>query len=755
MNEPIDERRGEVLFGTPPMPTQDRLRAQLSAVELLLARTDRDVAHHDILIATALELLSDGALTTSQLMTKVCEAWPGLRLLTRELESALEAAATVHNIHRAVGFGGLETWELLPTGRMELEESAAKGGEILGRFRSQIADELRRRTGECRLDDLNPLCELVIGAVRAAIGRFFELREVTDIEKVGGWLRVRGAEVVDVERWIRDRVAEPERASHVLAIALTALDQSTSVGSEMVHHLVTGHLLYLFMSRPDEIMAASTAGPLSGEILFIDTPILFRLADEPKLRLPLLELLAAARRSGMRLLASNRTFAEFERHLDSLASHEVRAVDRALRRGANPAVLAGLQREVKLLNIWLRWASGRNADSRDWIEFRSHLDGIEGPANLLKSIGVETEDDGRIAMPEDRSNIEPLRSGLLARTSLNGVRGRGDSAIDHDALMLNSIYLSRRDNPAGPAKVWPGAFCLTTDRQLDDVYNQVFGEQVFPVALTVSQLAQIVSVYSDARVSEALALKVAGGLLDTELISRTAAIPVELAQLMAMAVAEDSPTDIEVEQLELDLRRAFDDSRERLETGTTHHDDLVRQIAESRRARKAAARAQADRAADEEGRRVELEITRRDEQIQAAKRNEERLLAVVSERESELTATQRANAADRAAWAAERLEQRRKHGVDLATLVAVIIGAGFLATGHAPAAIVVIVAAVFMWIYGREWASGKASTGLVIASVVTAAATIVPLVMSAVRSDASDPPKAPSTPVVVDPAAGP
>lgn len=76
MNEPIDERRGEVLFGTPPMPTQDRLRAQLSAVELLLARTDRDVAHHDILIATALELLSDGALTTSQLMTKVCEAWP-------------------------------------------------------------------------------------------------------------------------------------------------------------------------------------------------------------------------------------------------------------------------------------------------------------------------------------------------------------------------------------------------------------------------------------------------------------------------------------------------------------------------------------------------------------------------------------------------------------------------------------------------------------------------------------------------------
>ena len=47
-----------VLFGSAPMHDEHRLRAQLAAVELLIARPDRDVAHHDILIATCLELLT-------------------------------------------------------------------------------------------------------------------------------------------------------------------------------------------------------------------------------------------------------------------------------------------------------------------------------------------------------------------------------------------------------------------------------------------------------------------------------------------------------------------------------------------------------------------------------------------------------------------------------------------------------------------------------------------------------------------------
>ena len=740
-----ESESSEVLFGEPAMPSRERLQAQLAAVELLLARPDRNVAHHDILIATALELLAPGPLTTAQLLSKVRESWPGLRLLTSQLEAALAAAAAVHNVQHVLLPGGLDAWELLPAGRTELDESATKGNEIIARFRSQISDELRRRTGECRMEDLESVAELVSNAIRASIGKFFELKDTARIERAGGWLRVRGSEAMDIERWIRERTSDSEQTAAILTITMAALDQSTAFGSEMVHHLVTGHLLYLFMARPDEILAATSAGPLDGELLIIDTPMIFRLADEPRLRQPLLELLTAAQKGGMRVTVSERTMAEFERHLKALQNHEVPGIDRALRQGASPTVLAGLQRQVRLLNIWLRWAAHRPAESRSWSSFLAYLKGVEGPANLLSAISVETQPIRQPKTADDRAVAERLRGALVAQTTSNGVRNRGDSAIEHDILMLTAIHESRVDNPSSHTKVWPGAFCLTTDRQLDEVYTKVFGEEPFPVALTVSQLAQIVGAYCDPSASEALALQVAGGLLEAEMVKRTAAIPVELAQLMAMAVAEESPTDVELEQLEFDIRGALESSRLKLEAGTIQHDDLVRRITESRRARKVSAFSQAENAAEAERRRNELELTRRDEQIRASSGREADLRMLVATREAELAASRQEHDSELIRIQNRKREDRRKHGVDLASLA--IIGAAVvcLTQRQVLPTIALSLGAFFVWIYGREWAAGESSRKLVLASVVTALATVVPVVNAMVQTDESPTTPTPSS----------
>jgi hypothetical protein len=320
--------------------------------------------------------------------------------------------------------------------------------------------------------------------------------------------------------------------------------------------------------------------------------------------------------------------------------------------------------------------------------------------------------------------MDQVRQALTTHIA-NGLAQRGPVAIEHDAALLLNVRSARLQRPAGLEKVWPGGFCLTTDRQLDDVYNGLFGDQIFPVALTMSQLAQLVVAYSEPRVSEQLALQVASGLLDLDFIGRASAIPIELAQLMAMAVAEETIT---VEQLQLDLRRAFDDARLRLEAGTTDHDALVGSISESRRLRKSAATAQTSRAHADEQRRVELELTRRDEQLKSSAHNDALLRDEIQRTHEHLRASQLENKTQRHEWDKQRTEIRRKHLVDLALLVAGAMAIALFSTGHQFATLTVAVTAVFVWLFGRDWAEGKTSTPLVVALIVTAIATVVPFV---------------------------
>lgn len=74
----------ETLFGEAPASQPERLRTQLAAVALLVARSDRDVAQDDILLATIFEVLEPGALTAPQIrMSKANMAPRALSRLSR------------------------------------------------------------------------------------------------------------------------------------------------------------------------------------------------------------------------------------------------------------------------------------------------------------------------------------------------------------------------------------------------------------------------------------------------------------------------------------------------------------------------------------------------------------------------------------------------------------------------------------------------------------------------------------------------
>ena len=149
--------------------------------------------------------------------------------------------------------------------------------------------------------------------------------------------RVTGS--VAYEEWLESRVQDPDRRALIGQLLLMSLDHSTSIGNEIVHDLVVGHLLYGFMVRPDRVAAMASAGALDGQQLILDTPVLLGLMGGDESARPLRNLLARACALNIEVVLYNRTVDELKSLLDGYgAGDEAGQLDDALLRGADPSV---------------------------------------------------------------------------------------------------------------------------------------------------------------------------------------------------------------------------------------------------------------------------------------------------------------------------------------------------------------------------------------------------------------------------------
>lgn len=707
---------------------RERLQTQLAAVELLVAKKDRDVAHHDILLATVIEVLENGALTESELESRVMEAWPGCRTLRAQLRAALAAAQELDQV-RPVQDGGLTKWELRPSARDELVASVDRGRGIAERFQSQVVDHFRDQGTPWPAEDVEPLVTLVIQALRHAVSQAFRSLTNGTVQQVGGWLRVQRPDQEDVTGFVEAKVGSGDRADLVVAICTVAFDSTSLFGRELVHHLVVGHLLYTFMMRPDQALAGATAGSLSGELLIIDTPTLLDLTAPPGERQPLLQLITAAVQAGMSVRLSSRSVEEFKHHLDTIEYHEAADLSPALAKGADPLLLAQLQRGSTAVHNWLRWAADQTSSNRTWSSWRQAVSSGSGPISILAAIGVKPESEAPYRTVGESAQYTEIRKALGEETSREGVRTRKDKVIDHDAHMLVDLWRARVANPPSDAKVWPGGFVLSPDLLIERAYERVLGEQVFPVALTLSQFAQIIGAYSSPRVSEELAFEIADSVAQQLLLSRASSIPSQMAQELAMAVAADPISPVEVEQLQLDLKRHLSAGREALSVGSADNLDLVGTLTTQIRDRRQLARREAQAAAD----------TERDRTLVAQARSDERLATstkVTRQLEAALDQSRKAGQAkdDALADAGESHRSdlqvlRRKNRVNVVSCIGLAVAAALLSTGHAAAAVIAGLSAVVSWAFGQEWAKGRGSVTYLVVNAVAVVLTVLPFVI--------------------------
>ena len=303
----------ETLFGDAPIGDNDRLRTQLASVQLLVARSDRDVAHNDIVIATMFEVLEDGPLSRSELFRRVEQAWSLPGASNTLLDEALRHAVLIEHVETRDEHG-VEVVHLLDRGRECLAESRRHADDCLCRFRSQLGDELLTRDFYLDAVELESLAAVVLATLRHAIGQ--ALRAQVGLQTAGQRVAVAAPNAASLEAFVSARVPDEDRAALVVALTLVCLDQSRPIGQEIVHQLAKGHLLYRFMARPDLAAAADHAGPLSGVRLIIDTPMLVRMLGPTAVRQPVLALLVEARKQGMEVVIYQRTVDELERLLN-------------------------------------------------------------------------------------------------------------------------------------------------------------------------------------------------------------------------------------------------------------------------------------------------------------------------------------------------------------------------------------------------------------------------------------------------------
>lgn len=615
---------------------QASLATQLAAVELLLRRKDRDVARNDILLATVFELLEQGDLSLGSIHSGVCRTWPGVVVSISEIEAVLSAAERVFHVQRRLKLDGHEAWTLLPAGEAELQTARAWAGNVEARFRAQLADEARSLFGELKFEDVDSWLAITIAALRDCVARSFTSANFVGLDTISGrWLYPVSIDVDECLRFIDHRVRQPETADFLKSVVTLALEPSAAFGTELVHHLVTGYLLYLFMAAKRAADETAVAGPIAGEVLILDTPVLFHMTKPTSHSMAIKELIAVALDVGVQVVLFERTVAEFSRKLEGHETYDVPRIEGDLRAGTDPFLLAELVRGDELLRNWLLWFMD---DGGSWSDYRAALEGRLGPVGMLRAMGVRLLSDSPFSTIAETARYEQLKTDLTNAVTVGSKVTRSARVIEHDSALLLEAYRARIKNPADDQKIWPGAFILTTDNHLNNAFDATAGAQTIPVALSFSAFGAIVASYASPRHSEELAFKIAGDLTDVAFMTRSTTIPLDLARQLATTLsgeAKPGPTDIH--QLQLNVVSLLRRQPDLFDRSGEEYERYVGEIVASRRKRLTRAREREQEEVRNEQHRSELAQTRQQQKLEAEKRRRKEVEDELATAATELT----------------------------------------------------------------------------------------------------------------------
>ena len=516
--------------------TLDITSQQLASVRLLLS-SERDVAIHDLLLATAFEYLDLGARTGQEIAAHLESVWPGIRHSRHAIDQIMHEAQRANYV-RIEGYrGSLAVWAIAERGQLDLEGSRKWAVDVLDRTEAQVRRAALDYFGSAELHPLARWTEILIESISASLKEGFS-SDPSKIDIVNKLLIPAEVDIRIVDAHLNRFVRDDDVRDFLRTVARSSLDPASDLGSELVHHLTLGYILHAFAAGFDNREARESIGSLRNEAFILDTPVLLQLSGPRTLAESVTAILCDARDKGVRIIVLQRTMEELQKVLDA-RSEEADAIEENLQRNnlEIPHLLASISDQV--LQMWL---TSEPEGGTGWLTWSSYRAKCERTPATIRALGGEV---GVTITGSDVGSHSRFERSLKASLEERG-RSRGYWQISHDAEMLTSLKILRSENPADGQKMWPGAVVVSPDTHLVDSYRGKSNSQSteFPAAVTVGQWAAILAKCSDPVTAEGLAKVLSSEVSSEAALSRAVTVPLETALQIARSLKGASVSNV-------------------------------------------------------------------------------------------------------------------------------------------------------------------------------------------------------------------
>jgi hypothetical protein len=669
-----------------------RAQQLLAAVHSLVCH-ERIMSEQELLIATASELVIDGAATSPRIAAFVNEVWSPAAIATIRVEEALCTAETAGLLTRA-DVDGESGWALTPAGCQDIDGARGWAEQVFARTRRQLQEMARDSLRELTDVESSLFVRILAVALSDAVREAY-LAHLGDVELLAdGTLK---PVVFERDRALAAIAAAglPAAGREFLEAALAAaLDVTDTFGNDLIGHLATGCLLHAFLAGVGDA-ARERLGTLAGEEFVIETPLLVSLLGPLTEAGPVESTIAIALGVGTKVVVPEHCIDELIELVDGVEGRHLEPLRAAMDDGMRAHTYAAAV-EQGILQSWV--AALDEGKYQHWSEFKGAAGRLRA---TLAGLGVTVRPHRNV----DRATVKRCRDSLAAHINDVGSR-RGANAIDRDAETMAMVLRHRRMAPIG--RLWPGSWVVTPDRKIGPAYGAVSPGDGVPLTITVAQWSTLVARCSSTVTPQDLAQSTAPLLVRDAALAIATRYPPEVALELARTLSaadEAAVIDVHVAQMSLDvviprdagtadgMKLASDVlAKKSRRMRATDQARAVRDGAEVSRAQQIARTA--TQHADEERHARELA----DERVETERTRGERATAALADRDDQLRGSQ--------------ILRRRSVKFAVLMTIGVIAAVACVLAGWLVVGVVTAISLLVVWHQSSDWrqdASARAS----------------------------------------------
>ncbi|MFE4082798.1 PIN domain-containing protein [Paenarthrobacter sp. YIM B13468] len=518
----------------------------LSAVQRVL-KSSRPSTEADLLSAAACQFLRRSHRATSEEVRQaVSKMWPGSQPTPEQVNSALALAKEL----RLVGVNEDAEWFLTAEGLADVQ----RHGEWVTDLRERTMADLRVRSREglgYEPDSteaalwLNQLVKALIAGIEKSQAAY--LGEVEQL--IQGQIVPREVKSADILGYL-DEVSSNEEVVELLkSLALAALDPLDSFGKELVSLITTGCILHSYVSGRSGAEITSEIGSPEGQRAILDTPVLLSLVGRKSDRTDTELTIRSAAAAGWDVVVCRHSLDELYQLLRREIPEVEKRVREAHKRNTRVEFYAALV-EDQIHGICI--AALKDGTYKNLSEMMTTFERLEED---LVSWGATVRDHNN-ELSLDR--VARCLDALQGQIDKGQRAWRSSYAIERDA---DTMAMAWRRRSREQSKAWPGAWVITSDRQMAPAYSSISSDRV-SLTLSLPQWTTVVSISAPVENLRDLASAAAGQFAEEAMWQLPARFSGDFAMRLAAQLSPNqggSDMDLRHAQMMLSLPDMLDE----------------------------------------------------------------------------------------------------------------------------------------------------------------------------------------------------